>query len=346
MSDTDGSVTTEDPQTGSAATGSAEADSQGASTTAEVPASADAGTAEAVSQTDDGPGTLKAGVETPTQQAAPDPFEKRWKDTQAAYTRERQARLEHERQLQEMQKRLRDFEEKSAASKLSVWDPKHPGHQNFARALERRKDLNRWLSSANTPEQKEWIRQLAAQEFPNDLRQQIADYENYLEQKQRELFQNPDAYIQNAARKMAEELINEKFGSAAQTFEVQQKASQEVGQWFGDPANAEIIKSQRDWMHQELQRLGNNPNAWELVRNGAEARYWRSRVSGVETKAQTAEEKERLLRGNAAQTVSTSPKTARRTDPVAIAKERGIRINSPQWFDLLRDLDQAGKLGD
>jgi len=331
MSDTDAIAESVSVATESAAPESASSESQVVATPEASATPAETGSAQADSQANAGSGSLTPDTET--RSANPDPYEKRYKDTQAAYTKERQRSIDLERKYQEIERRYQDQEKQQAAAKLPEWNPQHPNHANFQRVLERQRDLERWHAQAKTPEQQAAIAEIFNNEFPTDVATKIKAYRDHLSEQSRQFLVDPETAVQKYIQQMVPQIVQSHMGQAAQSYQQQEAARQEISPWFSDTANADVIKSQGEWMMQQLSAPGAN---WDYVKASAEARYYKSQFSGSRIAVASAEEKERLLRGNAAGVVSNSPPGQKSQDLNKIAEKRGLKWGSPQYFEFLR----------
>ncbi len=100
-------------------------------------------------------------------------------------------------------------------------------------------------------------------------------------------------------------------------------------------ASPENIKSVLDLMQKGA--------PFSVASASVERDHYRSLVSGANKAKQSAEEKERLLQGNAAGVIARNPRSAKKADFKAVAKERGL-LNERERIDLAFELDQQGLL--
>ena len=146
--------------TASATPDSAPADSS-VQATPEVSASpAENGSAEADSQTEAGSGSLTPDTETkqPSEKFLdPATYEKRIRDMQSGYTKERQRALELERKLRAVEQQWQEAQRKEQAKNLPEWNPQHPSNAQFKQLLARQDDLKRWYEQAKTPEEQAFV---------------------------------------------------------------------------------------------------------------------------------------------------------------------------------------------
>ena len=304
---------------------------------------AENGSAQADSQTEAGSGSLTPDTETkqPTySQADFSNLEKRWKDTQSAYTKERQRALDLEKRHQALEQQWQEAQKKEQAKNLPEWNPQHPSNAQFKQLLARQDDLQRWYTQAKTPEEQAFVERTFNTEFPTEVAAKLKSYRDHLSNQSREFLTDPQAAVQRYIQEHVPQIVQSHMGQAAQSYQQTVQAQEAIKPWFSDKGNEAIIQSQGDWMYQELSKPGAN---WDYVRASAEARYFRSQVSGAQLAAASADEKERLLKSNASGVVASSPKTPAGNDPNKIAESRGIKFGTPQYWAFLTEFSQTHK---
>ncbi len=339
------------PDSGAADPVSSES-SAGATSTGEG-ASADAGAAQA-SQTDAGPGSLTSGeAQSPNKSIDLATYEKRVKDSQRAFQLERQRALDlerrtqgYEQQLRQMQEQfdgvnpdeVKQYRERSAAP---VWSKKHPEHGKFQALQQQANFIEASLRRCPTEKRAEMEEFLWGQVGTEGINT-LQSYREHLRTKQQEMLADPDSYFEEQFKRHFEPQINQWQGNVANTYEQSVQAEREVKDWF-DKSPKEIWTGKQDYIKERL----NKGASWQQVQLELERDHYRTVASSADNAKRSAEEKERLLRGNAATTVAHDPKTSRSIDPMKIAKERGIdpANDMAAYFDLLQELKRNNQLG-
>jgi predicted phage tail protein len=149
---------------------------------------------------------------------------------------------------------------------------------------------------------------------------------------------NPTAFYRKLIAKEAQPVIQQSLQSVSQTYQSVQSAQQEVQKWMKDNsevASPENIKAVLDFM--------GKGETFAMASARVERDHYRSLISHANKAKQSAEEKERILQGNAAGPIARNPKSVKKVDVKAVAKERGVK-NHREFADLLFELDEQGQL--
>lgn len=314
-----------------------------------VGASADAGGAEP-SRTDDGSRSLKTDEAQPTQKT-PDlaAYEKRLKDNQRAFQIERQKALEYERKLQALEQQLNQFQgvnpddlrQFQQRHQVPLWSKKHPEHSKFQIWYQEASFINAKLGRISDPAKRQELAEMLWSDFDPEGQKVLAEYQNHLKRQQNELLADPDSYFEERFKKLFEPNISQWQQQTAQTYEQAIQAEKDVKEWF-DKSPKEIWQGKSEVIGERLRK----GEKWRDIQLELERDYYRAQASSAATARASAEEKERLLRGQAAGTVAHDPKTSSKVDPLKVAKERGIdpAVDMPAFVDLLQELTRTKQI--
>jgi len=326
-----------DPTPDSGAAGSA--DSQPAPNSADSGASAGTSGATAVaSQPDEGPtGSLTSGEkQQPTAQPSID-IEKRLRDNQAAYQREHQERLRLQQEHEKLRRQVEQFRDidarelddfrRSKQAQVPMWHRKHPEHEKFKRYLQTAEIIQQQLAGIEDPNEKAIAQKYALRALPEEAQRVLQEYREHTTSRQREMFTDPDGFLEEKFDKFFQERISKWHQGTAQEFQEATMASKEVNDWF--EKNQHMWRGQEQQIAQRLQR----GEDWNIIQRDVELAYYRKTFSSADTAKKSAEEKERLLRGNAAAAVAHDPKSTGKVDPIALFKQQGGDINDRSAYN-------------
>ncbi len=346
-SDTAGS--TEPESTTSSVDLSTDSTQSTATTTAE--SSTDAGATEVVTQIAEDAQAQSSAETTTTTESQPEvDYRKRFIGAQKSWERERnekqqlQAKLDqltqqyetHSKQFQGIQPQ--EIEQYRAQKQVPVWDESSPGHQQF---LELRRTYDHYeqdMRAAPDDATRAWLSQQMGQKLGPEGAKTLREWQTDVRRQEWERQTNPQAFYRKLIQKEAQPVIQQSLQNVSQTYQSVQTAQQEVQSWLKDnqdvatPANIKAIFD-----------LMNKGEKFPAAAARVERDHYRSLVSGANKAKASAEEKERLLQGNAAGTVARNPQTGKFVDYKQVAKERGL-TNERDRMDLLFELEQQGKL--
>lgn len=280
----------------------------------------------------------KSDTTSQAAQAQPQiPWEKRYSDLRREEQRLRQQLKQFQQTYQGVDPNtVRTFQEREALAqreKLQPWNKQSPKHATFLKTLDKVQLYQAALNKA-APEKRQdvadqWAGLISEQEF-NDVRA----WQEHQRQEQLAMMADPRAYYAQQVR----DIIREEM----QQHQTASKAEQEVGGWFNDPANQPIVQQYGPQMQEMLE----SGAPWKFVQQHiallAQMDGMQGRVGEAEKVKTAAEERNRLLKSQAS--VSRDPNTARKIDPMQVAKERGIQPGSPDYWDLLTELKSEGML--
>jgi len=326
-------------------------DSQSDPTPAADGASADIG-APAASQSESGqPGSLTTEDTQPSKQIEAT-IEKRFKDTQASFHKERQQRQELERQHQTLQQQLAQYQQRlqgidpqefekfrQSRQQVPVWNPKSPEHAKFKRAIQAAQMIEMQLQGIDDPQERAIATKYATRVLSDEDRRMLSEYRDHSRNVRLEMETDPDGYLESRFQRMFQEQIGSWQQNLASTYQQSTKAEADVKKWFDE--NKEVAETQREYLGKRL----SEGVPWDIARLEAEKAHLLSKMSSANNAAKSAEEKERLLRGSASSVVSHDPKAPTAVDPIKVAKERGIDLSDRgRYYDLIRELQQSGQL--
>lgn len=335
--DSAGSVTTDSQSTVTAnadtstATDSAQADSQIAE---------NAQTANAV------------GVETKSPDAQPeaDSYKARWSETRKSFEKELAERQRYQQQAEQFQRELQalkqqfqgiqpqEVEQYRKTQELPVWDERNPNHANF---LELRRLYDHYeedMRAAPDDATRQWLSQRMSQSIGPEGAKTLRSWRDYVRRQEWERQTDPANYYRKLIQKEAQPVIQQQLQNVSQTYQSVQSAQAEVQKWMAESkevATPDNIKAVLGLMEKGM------PFAQAADR--VERDHYRSKVSAAAQDKASAEERQRLLEGNAAGTIARNPQTAKKVDYKAVAKERGLTSEADR-IKLLFELDQQGLL--
>lgn len=293
-------------------------------------------------------------LDTETAKPAQDPeltYKQRYADTQRAWQRDKAERdqlkqelANHQRELEQVRQQFKgiqpqEIEQYRAQAKVPVWDETSDGHQAF---LELRRTYDHYeqdMRAAPDDATKQWLSQQMSQRIGPEGAKTLREWQTDVRRQEWERQTNPAAYYRKLIQKEAQPVIQQSLHNVSQTYQNTQSAQQEVQKWMKD--NAEVANPQNIQAVLSLMEKGTE---FSVAAARVERDHYRSLVSGANKAKQSAEEKERLLQGNAAGVIARNPNSAKTVDYKAVAKERGL-TNERQRMDLLFELDQQGMLG-
>jgi hypothetical protein len=257
---------------------------------------------------------------------------------EAALTQQFQAAQQQLNQFQGIDpnalRQWQQAQQRAQQEQLPVWNRQNPNNPRFQQTQAKWSAYKDAMGRANSPEQKEAIRQTLGAEFSQEEVQQVQQWENHQREFQANFAADPWGTIAG--------IVDQRVQAAVQHQNQRVQAEQTVGQWFADKGNQEVIQRYGQQMMAAIQQ----GNSWNMVRdfyvNQAKLDGLQSRVGEASKAVTAAKEKDRLLQGAAA--VTRDPNVKSKVDPMKIAQKRGIQPGTPEYWDLLRELEQDGTL--
>ena len=325
--------------TDNAASGSASADNSTSDQTAA--ASADAGSARADNLSD-------AGTQAPSQSntetvAVPptqaNPYgEKQYREIQGWATKVNQRNLDLERQLKELQQQVQAAQKKDSEPQLRPWDEGHAEHAQFLRLVDRAEHFEELIQGEENPEIVKALQQKQLRVLGDQGVQMLRDWRDNVRSQERERRLNPKAFYSKLIRQEAQPVVQETLQSTSANYQQMIQARDQAQKWIqGNPevATPENIKA--------VIALMENGAKFDQASATVERDHYRKLVSDAKKMSASAEEKERLLQGNAAGAIHRNPNASKKVDVGKLRKDKGIQ-NGRQLIDELFDLDSKGLL--
>ena len=309
-------------------------------TSTEAPAQADPAT-------DDGnPGNQV--VETTETSGAPAvPWEKRFKDTQSAYTKSTQEKQELARQFQELQQQFQDMRQQYAGVKpeevqeyrsskaLKPWDEGSPEHSTFLNLVSKAEFFDELAQGETDQAELQKLQQRMVRAIGEPGLKMLDSWKADVRQQERERRLNPKAFYQKLIREQAQPVVRETLQESNHRYQEGLRGQKDAEQWM---ANKEVATPENIAKMRKL--LDSMP--FDVAAAIVERDHYRSQVSNATKAKQSAEEKERLLQGNAAGAISRNPSSSKRLDVTKHLKEKGI--SGRAMLDELMALEQQGLL--
>lgn len=268
---------------------------------------------------------------------------KSWQQERADKERLQQQAEAFQQELAELKKqfqgiRPQEIEQYRERSKVPVWDESSDGHQAFLE-LRRTYDLyERNMRAAPDDATKQWLSQQMSQELGAEGAKTLREWQTDVRRQEWERQTNPQAFYRKLIQREAQPVIQQHLQGVSQTYQSVQSAQQEVQKWMKE--SAEVATPENIKSVLGLMEKGEN---FSVAAARVERDHYRSQVSAANKAKQSADEKERLLQGNAAGVIARNPNSSHKVDFKAVAKERGLTSERDR-INLLFELDQQGKL--
>ncbi len=288
-------------------------------------------------------------VETETSGAPAIPWEKRFKDTQSAYTRTSQEKQELERQFTELRQQFQEMRQQYADVKpeevqeyrsskaLKPWDDGSPEHSTFLNLVSKAEFFDELAQGETDPAELQKLQQRMVRAIGEPGLMMLDAWKADVRQQERERRLNPKAFYQKLIREQAQPVVRETLQHSNQQYQEGLRGRQDAEKWM---ANKEVATPEN--VQKMLQLMDKSRMPFEVASAIVERDHFRSQVSNATKAKQSAEEKERLLQGNAAGAVSRNPSSSKRLDVTKHLKEKGI--SGRAMLDELMALEQQGLL--
>ncbi len=291
-----------------------------------------------------------ASVETSTPQTPEIDYKARFIGAQKSWQQARDESNQLKQQNAQFQARLQQLEQQyqgvspqevekyRANEKVPVWEEESPGHQQFLQLRDTYEHYTRSLQRARSEETKAELQEQMQEDLGPEGIKTLREWQTEVRRQERERQLNPKAFYRKLIQKEAQPVFQQGMQNVSQTYQSVQSAQNEVQKWMKDTpevATPENIKA--------ILSLMEKGTPFDAASARVERDYYRSRVSSGMNAQKSADEKQRLLQGNAAGTVARNPNASKKVDFKAVAKERGL-TSERQRIDLLYELEQQGKL--
>ncbi len=268
-------------------------------------------------------------------------FQKRFNDTLSSATKLHQQFQEQQKQLQawqgldpqEVRQAMAERQRQAQVSNLKAWNAGHPEFNRYQSLKDKASNYQRLLSRAETPEQKDALRQVLANEFaPAELQQlEEADQDN------RQLMSR----LQSDPRGFLAEMVQPVIQQAFQQFEQFNAARTGAQQWLSDPGNTQLIGKYAAEMDRMMDpQVPARDKAILVAQLKAENEALKLRVGkDAETVAQAAAQQD-AVRGRAVGAARGNPRTSQSIgDPIAFLAKKGIGTDHPEFLSSLQKLN-------
>lgn len=330
-----------EPSTDNADAGSPIGDNQ-TSDPAASGTSSEAGSATADNHTEDGAQpSLTGGAEAQAESQSVD-YEKQYKTVQGWATKVHQTNLELRKQMQELHERftaMQQSQQKQAVDPaLKPWDEGHADHEQFLRLVDKAEYYDELIQGEENPEIVKALQQKQLRVLGEQGISMLRDWRNDVRRQERERRLNPKAFYAKLIRQEAQPVVRETLQTTSQNYQQIAQARDEAQKWVRD--NPEIAT--RDNI-QGVLKLMESGMPFNVASMAVEREHYRKMTSTAAKAKASAEEKERLLQGNAAGAVSRNPNAGKKIDVQQLRKDKGIR-NGREFIDELFQLDKEGLL--
>ena len=311
-------------------------------TSTEAPAQADPAT-------DDGSPGNQAAETTETSGVPAVPWEKRFKDTQSAYTRTTQENQALKQQFNELQQQIQEMRQQYAGVKpeevtewrnskaLKPWDEGSPENPSFLNLVSKAEFFDELAQGETDPAELQKLQQRMVRAIGPDGLKMLDAWKVDVRNQERERRLNPKAFYQKLIREQAQPVVRENLQQANQQYQEGLRGRQDAEKWM---ANKEVATPEN--VQKMLQLMDKSRMPFEVASAIVERDHYRSQVSNATKAKQSAEEKERLLQGNAAGAISRNPSSGKRLDVAKHMKDKGIQGRS--MVDELMNLERDGLL--
>lgn len=332
-------VSSSEPNTDTATSGSPEGGNQ-TSDPAANGTSADAGSAVADNPTDDGAqpsltGSAEADAE-PNQEAQ---YQKQYREVQGWATKVHQTNLDLKRQLEELQSQFKTTQPtKTSEPQLQPWDEGHAEHAQFLRLVDKAEYFDELIQGEDDPEMVKRLQQKQLRVLGDQGIQTLRNWRTDVRNQERERRLNPKAFYSKLIRQEAQPVVQETLKSTSQNYQQMIQAQQQAQKWVsGNPDVATPSNIQ------QVLKLMESGVSFDNASQRVERDHYRNQVSNAKKMSASAEEKERLLQGNASGAIARNPNAGKKVDVDKIRRDKGIK-NSREFIDELFDLDKQGLL--
>ncbi len=308
-----------------------------------------AATAQADQATDDGNPGQQAAETTQETSAIPN-LEKRFRDTQAWATRTNQEKAELQRQHQLLQQELQEMRQQYAGVKpeevnewrsskaLKPWDDGSPEHDTFLNLVSKAEFFDELAHGETDQAELQKLQQRMVRAIGPDGLKMLDAWKADVRQQERERRLNPKAFYQKLIREQAQPVVRETLQSSNQQYQQALQGKQAAESWM---ANKEVATPEN--VQKVLKYMNEHHMPFDVASAIVERDHFKSQVSNANKAKQSAEEKERLLQGNASGAVSRNPNASKHLNVGQHLKEKGI-TSSRSKIDELFDLERQGLL--
>lgn len=229
----------------------------------------------------------------------------------------------------------REAQQRAQAEKLPRYSPQHPDHASF-RKLREKLDWARDLIAKAPDDKRGEVKALVSQNFSEQEYAEIASWENYQREFSAHFASDPQGVIAGVAQQVARQAVEQVLQEREAVRRVEEWASRPesmaLSEKYGDEAMKMMVEEgmtfarAREWMEMKakLDALSNTAGHAAALQASASAQFNQRKAAAA---------------------ISADPKADRQVDPKEVARQRGIHPSSPQYLDLLDELNSKGLLG-
>ncbi len=277
----------------------------------------------------DGDGSLTADTETIPPDPAEESYKARFSGLSRKYDQERARAQQLHQRLQELEAQAKRYEgipldravqQYQAVQGLKPWDDGHPDFGRFQQLWSQAQWANELARSEPDPAVKKAILDRHFDAIADADRQLLQEHMRFVRAEQQQQAMNPAAYLQRQIQRHAQPVVQQNFQNVAHQQQQVMQATASVQKWISE--NAELATKENREAIANLMQTRNLPFEHAVVQ--WERDHYRGKVSGIDAKARSVEEKERLLQGKAAGIITRNPSTKQGVSVSGYLKEKGI----------------------
>lgn len=306
-----------------------------------VGTSADAGSAVADTLPDDG-AQRSSTSDSETKQAVastpPSSYEKQYKDVQGWATKVLQQNLGLQRQIKELQTQFQATQQKASAPQSQPWDEDHAEHTQFLRLVDKAEFFEELIQGEQDPAEIQKLHTRMHRALGEKGVSMLQEWRADVRRQERDRRLNPKAFYSKLIRQESEPVVRETLQSTSQNYQQMIQARDLATKWVKD--NAEVATPDNIRAVLALMEKG---VSFDQASAQIERDHYRSQVSVAKKMSASAEEKERLLQGNASGGINRNPNAGKKIDVQKLRKDKGIQ-DGRGFTDMLFDLDKEGLL--
>lgn len=310
----------------------------------------------AETQPDNGIDTsLKSGINESNPQHTPEQiaedaklYKERYASQMRAWQQERAQRQAAEKQAQEFQARLEEltkrfdgvdpkaFEQFKSSQGMKISDPRHPQNPHFRELMRTAHHYDKLLRVVTDENFKQQLSAMREQDLGPEGIKILNDHRADVQREEWERQLDPRGYYRKIVQEETQPLIRNTLQETSNNYHQSQQAVEGVKKWMSD--NKEIATNAN---LQRIQGMMQQGTAFEVAAAMVERDHYRSQLSTAGNAKASADEKQRLLEGNAAGTIARNPNSRSKLDT---AKLRQNAKGGRDFIDQLFDADQKGLL--
>ncbi len=335
-------TTTEATSTDTDVTGTSQEGSQDATSSAGGTSTAET-SAQAATSSDPGQASLTTDTETKTTETPVTTKEKapsttqalpaeNWQEKQQMAERLKALEQQYEPYAKVPQDELKQFLDTRSKANLPAWNPQHQDHEAFRNALTKYELFNELYDSEPDPEVKTRLMQRFHSAVPQQMRQQIAAFQEHGRRERMRMEMDPEGYLNQRLDKMVDQKIAKFRDTTVGSYQENLQAKQEVTDLLS--RHPDIAKSPEEMrkVYDLFSKGIPMPMAFLQVRNA----QLEQQVTGIDLARKSVEEKERLLTSRAS--ISRDPAVSTKVDlhqeTVKIMRQRNIPAGDSRYLSI------------